>query len=86
VAAELRDAFGKVHTFEEKVPIIFDGYLDADSSYPQLGVLSCEVVERWTAEDGRQLVLIDTEKPCCISSTLDEYRFVVLAEQVNDDT
>ena len=85
VAAELRDAYGNVHTFHDKVPIFCDGYLDADSLYPQPGVLACEVVKRWTADDGRLLALIDTEKPWDIPSTLDEYRFVVLAEQVSDD-
>jgi hypothetical protein len=48
VAAELRDAYGNVHIFEDKVPIFYDGYLDAESSYPQPGVLCCQVVERWT--------------------------------------
>ncbi len=86
VAAELRDAFGNVHTFHDKVPIfLWEGYVDADSSYPQPGVLPCEVVERWTADDGHELARIDTQKPCDIPSTLDEYRFVVLAEQVSDD-
>ena len=64
VAAELRDAFGNIHTFHDKVPIFLsEGYLDADSLYPQPGVLACEVVNRWTADDGRLLALIDTEKP-----------------------
>lgn len=86
VAAELVDAYGTVHTFEDKVPIFVADYLDAQSDYPQPGVLGCELVERWMAEDGRELARIDSEKPWCIESTDGEFRFVVLAEQVSDDS
>ncbi len=88
VAAELRDAYGNVHTFEDKVPVLCLGneYLAANSSYPQPGVLCCQVVERWIADDGRELALIDTEMSYDIPSTTNQYRFVVLAEQVNYNT
>jgi hypothetical protein len=87
VAAELRDAFGNVHTFVDKVPIFCEEYcLPRDASYPVPGVLGCEVVERWVADDGKDLARIDTEIPWHIESTLGEHYFVVLAEKVNSDT
>lgn len=86
VAGELVDANGQVHTFEDKVPVIALDDLDADSTYPADGVLACEVIERWQADDGRELALIDTEKPFDIDSTDGEYRFVVLAKDVVEDS
>lgn len=86
VAGELRDAYGHIHTFEDKVPVIALGYPTAGSDYPCDGVLGCEIVERWTAEDGRELARIDTEKPWDIPSTDGEYHFVVSADQVSDET
>ncbi len=81
VAGELVDAFGNIHTFEDKVPVIaLDDYLDANSDFPREGVLACEVVERTLGDDGRELVTIDTETPWGIASTDDKYRFVVPAE------
>jgi len=86
VAGELVDANGQVHTFEDKVPVIALDDLDADSTYPAFGVLTCEVIERWRADDGRELALIDTEKPFDIDSTNGEYQFVVLAEDLIEDS
>ena len=87
-AAELQDAYGNVHTFEGRVPLLTvdGGYLYANTSYPQPGELCCEVVKRWINDDGRELALIDTDKPYDIASITDEYRFVVLAEKVNYNT
>ena len=86
VAGELRDAFGRIHTFEDKVPVIALANLTVDSDYPCDGVLDCEIIERWTAEDGRELARIDTENPWDIPSTDDEYHFVVLSDQISDET
>jgi len=77
VAAELQDAFGDVQTFEDKVPMFYDGYLDRNSSYPQPGEMWCHLLHRWTSDDGRELALIETEP-----STVGEDRFTVSAEQV----
>ncbi len=82
VAGELVDAYGRIHTFVDKGPVIAGDYLTADSKYPCKGELACEILERWTAEDGRQLVRVTTERPWDDPSTEDEYQFVVLAEQL----
>lgn len=82
VACELVDAFGNIHAFFDKVPIFSLADLDANSRYPQPGVIACDVMSRWLDDDGRQLVRIDTEKPFGVDSAEGVTVFVVLAEQV----
>jgi len=84
VEGKLVDAFGTSHRFQDKVPVLAVEDLWHDAEYPQPGLLACEIVERWTSEDGRELVRIDTEKPYDIESTNGEYRFVVTADQLVD--
>ncbi len=83
VAAELRDAFGRTHTFEDKVPVLGLEDLTATSDYPRVGVLACEIIERWVADDGRELARVHTEKPWDIPSTDGEYQFVVEASELS---
>jgi hypothetical protein len=83
VAGELEDAYGRIHTFVDKGPVIAGDYLTAASAYPCEGVLACEILERWSAEDSRELFRISTERPWDVPSTEDEYQFVVLAKQLN---
>ena len=57
VAAQLLDAFGKTHTFHDKVPVFGCALdLDRDSSLPVMGWLDCEIIE-WFTENGRELAL-----------------------------
>jgi len=77
----LVDAQGDRHVFIEKVPIVTSQYLDANSTYPQAGVIACQVVGR-RALNGYELVKIDTTTPWLIESTTGEALFDVLAEQL----
>ena len=83
VAAELIDAYGKTHTFHDKVPIFLFDYLDSDPSLPIQGWICCEIVERFT-DGGVELVRIDTESPYGVESTENSYSFVVPADSVVD--
>ncbi len=85
VEGELLDAFGKIHRFQDKVPVIAEGDLWHDTSYPQPGMLACEVIQRWTDVDGRDLARIDTERPYDIESTDGEYWLVFVADQICDE-
>ena len=85
VAGELVDAYGRVHTFEDKVGVITSDHLTADSNYPCEGEQACTILHRWT-EDGRELVRICTGWPLDNPSTKGEYHFVVLGEQLSSDT
>ena len=82
VECRLRDAFEKEWFFVEKVPVVSMEYLDRASSYPKPGTIACQVVSRRELDDGRELVLIDTQHPWGVSSTTGEDRFEVEAGQI----
>lgn len=78
----LVDALGQTHLFMDKVPVVTDQDLRADSTYPCAGVLACQVKAEFTDEAGRLLARIDTEHPYHVDSTDGATRFVVLASQL----
>ena len=59
VACEFTDAAGRVHTIEDKVPMVSVEELDSSCAYPRLGGLRCAVLERWPDASGGELVRID---------------------------
>jgi hypothetical protein len=63
VECSFTDAWGKRHVVQDKVPIVTDKYLDANSIYPQEGVIACEVVKKWKDKDGRLISTVDTTRP-----------------------
>ena len=72
VECTLVDALGVEHMFVEKVPIVTEAHLNADTSYPQPGVIACVVLARSERDDGRQLVHIDTRTPWGVESTAEK--------------
>jgi len=77
VEAEFFDSEGRRQAFVDKVVIFTSDGLDANSEYPQPGLIRCEVLERWRSSDGRELVRVTTE----VESTEGLVEFVVLASQ-----
>jgi len=86
VECVLRDATDHEWTFVDKVPTFTGVSLNADSTYPQPGVVACEIVRTWTDERGRTRCLIDTERPWGISASRGETQFEVFIEQVTPHT
>ncbi len=82
VECRLIDAAGTPHLFEEKVPVVTSDHLDANSGYPQAGIIGCTVVRARLADDGRELVTVDTEVPWGIESTAGKARFDIFREQM----
>jgi hypothetical protein len=80
VECVLVDAQGSSHVFIEKMPVVTSQDLDANSAYPQAGVIACQVVERRVV-NGHEVVRIDTT-PWVIESTTGEVLFDVLAGQL----
>lgn len=76
------DAAGREWLFIEKVPVVTSADLDAHSSYPQPGVIACQVIERRKVPDGHEVVTVDTEEPWHVEATSGETRFDVLADQL----
>lgn len=79
VEAEFFDSEGRRQTFVDKVAIFTSDWLDANSEYPQPGVIRCDVLEQWQSGDGRELVRITTE----VESAEGCVEFVVLASQLS---
>jgi hypothetical protein len=81
VECSLIDACGNRHLFIEKLPIVSSESLDAGSSYPRAGIIECRVTER-RIHDGREVVVITTEMPWHIESTIGKSSFEVTPEQL----
>jgi hypothetical protein len=66
----------------DKVPIFTSAPLDAASSFPQPGVVACEIFREWTDECGRRRCIISTERPWGIEATSGETQFEVFVDQI----
>ena len=78
----MTDAWETEWLFEEKVPVVSADELDAQSPYPQAGIIACHVVKKWLDEDGRELATIDTEQPWGVESSEGTTKFDILADQL----
>lgn len=67
----------------EKVPVVSDANLDANSSYPQTGAIACEIIGRRTDSGGRTICTIDTRNPWSIAANTGETLFDVYIDQIN---
>ena len=63
VECRLFDVYGKEWVFQDKSAIFSSDILNADSNYPQPGVIACEITKSWQGADGREIVSIDTASP-----------------------
>jgi hypothetical protein len=82
VECKLFDIYGKEWVFHDKNGIFSMDYFDAHSSYPQPGVIACEVIRRWQDADGREIVSVDTENSWGVEAITGETRFDVLPGQL----
>jgi hypothetical protein len=74
-----RDAWNKEHIVHEKVPIITDKWLDADSNYPQEGVLDCKIIKEYD-RNGRKIISVTTATPWGIETVEGIEKFDILEE------
>ena len=84
VECELQDANGHRWLFVEKTAIVSMANLDAKTSYPQPGVIACEVVRRSRESTHREVVRINTERPLLVESLDGQTEFDVLADSLTD--
>src|SRR5260370_26417835 len=82
VACEFEDAQGRRQTVVEKLPIVTDAGLDAASTYPQPGVIRCQVLTRWRDSQGYEFARISADRPDTVESTEGLSEFIVLASQL----
>ncbi|MCS3798755.1 hypothetical protein [Niastella sp. OAS944] len=84
VECSFTDAWGKQHIVQEKIPVVADKYLDANSHYPQEGGIDCEVLKKWEDQEGRIIVTVDTVKPWDIDRIEGVQQFDLLELQIED--
>src|SRR4051812_9403378 len=84
VAAEFSDAQGTLHTIIDKVPVIAMTELWLDSTYPQPGIVACEILNRTQDDQGRSVARIAIAEPWGLESVNGETEFVVLKSQLAD--
>jgi hypothetical protein len=63
------DAWNNLHFVQDKVHIVTKKYLDANSNYPQDGVIACEIVKEWKNSQGQKIFTVNTSKPWGVDTT-----------------
>ena len=82
VECQLEDAHGRRWSFVEKTAIVSAERLDAQSTYPQPGVVAGEVIGRSLDDAGREVIQIDTDRPWGVESVEGVTRFEILPESL----
>ena len=82
VECKLEDAHGRQLSFVEKTAIVSAEHLDANTSYPQRGVIAAEMLGRSVDATGRETIRVDTERPWHVESGDGVTQFEVLAESL----
>lgn len=84
VECKFYDALNKEHIVQDKVPIVTDKYLDANSEYPQDGIIACEIVKQWDDENGKTIFTVTTSKPWGVDTIEGLTEFNLFEEQLID--
>lgn len=84
VECKFHDAHGTEHIVHDKVPIVTTKYLNANSEYPQNGVIACEVVREWKDDNGKTVFTVDTSKPWVVETIEGIAQFDVFEEQLTE--
>ena len=82
VECKFYDAFGNQHIVQDKVPIVADKYLDANSEYPQDGIIACEIVSERSGSNGQKIFTVNTSKPWGVENIDGLTEFDVLEEKL----
>lgn len=81
VECKFTDAWGTEHIVREKVPVVTEKNLDANSEYPQDGFIAFELIRKWTDPDGRTIYKVNTDKPWYVETMEGLTEFDILEEQ-----
>jgi hypothetical protein len=80
VECELLDVHGQVWHFVEKIGIVSANDFNAETNYPQRGVIAGAIVARSRNAAGQEVVQFDTERPWGVESIDGVTQFDVLAD------
>jgi hypothetical protein len=82
VECRFTDRFGKEWLFIEKSAVVSSPSPGRDSLYPLPGVIGCRIISTGLDDAGREIAVVDTEKPWGIESVDGNTRFEVFAVQL----
>jgi len=77
VQCEFSDALGKRHAIVDKVPVLTLAELGPESTYPQPGTVTCEIVSRYQSDAGNDLANITISRPNSLETVDGITEFVV---------
>lgn len=81
VECKFHDISGKEYIVQDKIPIFTDKDLDANSEYPQEGVIACKIINERIDKYGRKIVKVNTS-PWGVETVDGLFEFDVLEEQL----
>ena len=84
VECAFSDAWDKVHIVQDKVPIVTEKYLDANSEYPQDGVIACDVLKVSVDKSDRTIFTVDTSRPWGVETIDGLTKFDLLKDQLTE--
>jgi hypothetical protein len=84
VECRFYDAMNKEHIVQDKVPIVTDKLLDANSAYPQDGIIACEIVNERKNTDEKIIVTVDTSRPWGVDTIEGITQFDLFEEQLTE--
>ena len=73
---------GSGHSVQEKIPIVTEKYLDANSELPQNGIIACEICKDWIDKDGKRILTVSKEKPWGVETIQGLNKFDFFKEQL----
>ena len=82
VECKLKDAWEKVHVFEEKIPIVSNGKLWIDTEFTTFGTIPCEFIKEFVDKNNRKLISVSTKKLYDIISNSGIYEFDIWRAQL----
>ncbi len=80
----LTDAWYASWTIVEKVPVVTNEPLDAESVYPQPGLIACQFISQFCDDMGRRVVTINTREPWGVESSDGTTQFEVLPDHLTE--
>jgi hypothetical protein len=80
VEFQLEEANGHRSLFVDKTAIVSAASLDGQTTYPQPGIIACEIVRRNRDTAHREVVRISTERPSFVESVDGLTEFDVLPD------
>lgn len=78
------DAYDQLHIVQDKVPIVTEKYLDANSKYPQDGIIACEILKDWKDSNGQKIFTVNISKPWGVDTVDGLKEFDMLEEQLTE--